>query len=408
MRYSQLLLAFALAIASTLPPAEAHKTDDPWTTEFGNLPDLAFSGFTTFAHLPGRKCLDHPDSALDIAVLGVPFDSAVSFRPGARFGPYGLRSGSRRQRHERAWGQPLQINPYDSGLDVIDCGDIPVTPFDPATAIRQINAAYRSMLARPVLNSAKMDDLGMQRGLDGEFHPRVVALGGDHTIVLPILDALHSVYGPVSVLHFDAHIDTWNPKRYSGSVSLQSELNHGTFFWHAYENGFIKGNSSIHAGIRTRFSGPEDLDDDITAGFDLIHTFDIDDHGVDWIADKIKARIGSNPVVISLDVDVMDPSYVPATGTPESGGWTSRELRRIIHSLVGLNIVGVDVVELAPAYDTNAEISAIAAADMIFDFMSLLALGVDRKGGSGSASEIDSGRGGETEQEVLGRTVDEL
>ena len=131
------------------------------------------------------------------------------------------------------------------------------------------------------------------------------------------------------MIHFDAHIDTWNPDRYSGSVSDQSKINHGTFFWHAYKSGYIKPNASIHAGIRTRFSvsrlgastaspliavqGPEDLDDDVTAGFSLIHTFDIDDYGVDWIASKIKARVGTDPVVISLDVDVLDPSYVPAS-----------------------------------------------------------------------------------------------
>ncbi|WVQ73109.1 agmatinase [Cryptococcus sp. DSM 104548] len=350
---------------------------DPWNEQFANTPDLSFSGVTSFAHLPHQKCLDNKNAAFDVALLGVPFDSAVSFRPGARFGPYALRSGSRRQRPERGYSSRLEVNPYTHGLYMLDCGDVPVTPFDPATAIKQINSAYRSMLHHPVISEERMEELNMKKGLDGKFHPRIVALGGDHTIVLPILDAVHEVYGPVSVIHFDAHIDTWNPHRYLGSVSLQADLNHGTFFWHAYEQGFIKPNASIHAGIRTRFSGPEDLEDDITAGFDLIHTFDIDDHGVDWISEKIKARIGDGPVVISLDVDVMDPSYVPATGTPESGGWTSRELRRILHSLVGLNIVAFDVVELSPAYDTNAEISAIAAADMVYDFLSILALGVD-------------------------------
>jgi agmatinase len=160
-----------------------------------------------------------------------------------------------------------------------------------------------------------MKELNYAKGLDGEYHPRIVSLGGDHTIVLPILDAVSEVYGPVSVIHFDAHIDTWNPNRYVGTVSAQSKINHGTFFWEAYEQGFIKPNSSIHAGIRTRFSGPEDLDDDITAGFDLITTWDLDDHGVEWIAEKIKARIGDGPVVVSLDVDVMDPAFLPASGS---------------------------------------------------------------------------------------------
>lgn len=274
----------------------------------------------------------------------------------------------------------LEINPFDNGLSLLDCDDVPVTPFDGSVAIKQVKAAYRSALRHPVVSEQRMKELNYQKGLDGKYHPRIIALGGDHTIVLPILDAVSEVYGPVSVIHFDAHIDTWNPNRYGGSVSVQSKINHGTFFWEAYEQGYIKPNASIHAGIRTRFSGPEDLDDDITAGFDLITTWDLDEHGVEWIAEKIKARIGNGPVVVSLDVDVMDPAFLPASechcwyivkqradakaGTPESGGWSSRELRRVLHTLVGLNIVAMDIVELSPAYDTNGEISAIAAADM--------------------------------------------
>ena len=137
----------------------------------------------------------------------------------------------------------------------VDCDDVPVSPFDPSVAISQIRAAYLSMLHHPVMSPDAMSRAGMIRGLDGELHPRIVSLGGDHTIVLPVLEALHEVYGPVSVIHFDAHIDTWNPERYAGSgVSAQSKINHGTFFWHAYEGGFIRPNSSIHAGIRTRFT----------------------------------------------------------------------------------------------------------------------------------------------------------
>jgi agmatinase len=131
--------------------------------------------------------------------------------------------------------------------------------------------------------------------------------------VLPILQAVHEVYGPVSVIHFDAHLDTWNPDTYKNYVSESSKINHGTFFWEAYKQGYLMENASIHAGIRTRLSDRSDLEDDITAGFDLISTADIDDYGTGWIGDKIKARVGRGPVVISLDVDVMDPAFCPGS-----------------------------------------------------------------------------------------------
>ncbi|KAI5453497.1 hypothetical protein NCC49_005972 [Naganishia albida] len=367
-------LVALLASLAALPATVA----DAWADSYGGFPDPAFAGVATFAHLDHQRCLDNPELPLDLAIIGVPYDSAVTFRPGARFGPYGLRSGSRRQATARGYSQTLGINPYDGRLSVLDCGDVPVIPNDPAIAIDQVRAAYSSLLSRKVVSPERMKDLGYAKGLDGEYHPRMVTLGGDHTIVLPILQSLSEVYGPVSVIHFDAHIDTWNPNRYR-TLSGQNKIGHGTFFWHAYEAGYIKPNSSIHAGIRTRYTGPSDLDDDVTAGFQLIHAFDIDDLGVPEVVRRIKQRIGNSPVVISLDVDVMDPSTAPATGTPESGGWTSRELRRIIQSLQGLNVVAFDIVELSPAYDTNAEISAIAAADCAYDFLCLYALGTDAK-----------------------------
>ncbi|KAG7566930.1 hypothetical protein FFLO_01309 [Filobasidium floriforme] len=357
--------------------AEEIANKDAWFSKYGKTGDLSFTGVTSFAHLPHVRCLDEPGQELDVAIIGMPFDSAVSFRPGARFGPFGIRSGSRRQTKIRGYSSVTGINPYQSGYSVIDCGDVPISPFDPSIAIPQVADAYASLLSRKVPNATAFEGLGFAKGLDGELHPRVISLGGDHTIVLPILESLHSVYGPISVIHFDAHIDTWNPKRYMGSLSPQADINHGTFFWHAYEKGFIKPGANIHAGIRTRFSGPEDLQDDVTAGFDLIHTYDLDDMGLEGITRKIKSRVGNGPVYISLDIDVADPSAAPATGTPESGGWSSRELRRIVQSMKGLNIVGMDIVEVAPAYDTNAELTSILAADLVYDFLNVLAGGVD-------------------------------
>ncbi|CDZ98153.1 arginase deacetylase [Phaffia rhodozyma] len=382
---------------------------NPWLEKFGSAGDLSFTGVPSFAHLPHIRCLEEASTDFDVAVFGLPFDSAVSFRPGARFGPFGIRSGSRRQLPARGWNVALGTNPYQSGAKILDCGDAPITPYDPALAIEQIEAAYTSLLHHPT-HSTYFPQLGEK---SKKTHPRIVSLGGDHTIVLPILRSLHSVWGPITVIHFDAHIDTWNPVRYPGSLTAQSQINHGTFFWKAYEEGLLRGNSSIHAGVRTRLTSLADYEDDLTAGFELIHTFDIDRFGVDHIIKTIRDRVGTtNPVYLSFDIDVIDPSMAPATGTPESGGWTTREIRRIIHGLKGLNFVGFDLVEVSPAYDTNAELTNIAAADLIFDFLSIMTLGQEEldlaRQGHGqvlaSEQELEEGQGVvdfETEQYKL-------
>jgi len=206
--------------------------------------------------------------------------------------------------------------------------------------------------------------------VDDAEHPRIISLGGDHTIVLPILRSLKKIYGPISVIHFDAHLDTWRPEgRYPFQSTEQSRVTHGTFFYLAWEEGLLS-NHSIHAGIRCKFRAAEDLDNDRTVGFQLISTDDIDDLGIPEIIRRIKHRVGNTPVYLSLDIDVIDPGLAPATGTPEAGGWTTRELKRIIRGLVGLNFVGADIVEVAPAYD-NAEITGIAAADFVHEILSL-------------------------------------
>jgi len=190
--------------------------------------------------------------------------------------------------------------------------------------------------------------------------------------MLPILRSLKSVYGPISVIHFDSHLDSVNPtKGYSGVVSEQSKFTHGTFFWHAAQEGCI-ANSSVHAGLRTKLFGLGDYENDQEVGFSIIHARDIDDIGVQGIIDKIVAAVGDKMAYISVDIDVLDPGAAPATGAPEAGGWSTREFKRILEGLQDLNIVGADVVEVAPDYDTNAEITSIAAADMIIDIISAM------------------------------------
>jgi len=340
-----------------------------WTKKYGKQIDQTFSGPLSFSHLYYTRCLDDVNHAspFDIAILGMPFDTAVTYRPGARFGPFAIRSGSRRQRELRGYSLSWDMDPFALGTRIIDCGDVPVNPFDNALAVDQMEVAYSTLLHRPVVNeSASLQSLS----LDGKAHPRIVTLGGDHTIVLPILRALYKVYGPVSVIHFDAHLDTW--AIYPGATTEQSRVTHGTFFFLAAEEKLMT-NTSIHAGIRCKMNGPADLENDNAVGFQLISTDDIDDLGIPEIVRRIRARVGDSPVYLSLDIDVVDPGLAPATGTPEAGGWTTREVKRIIRGLAGLNFVGADVVEVAPAYD-HADITGIAAADIVHDFLSMMQL----------------------------------
>ncbi|KIJ38429.1 hypothetical protein M422DRAFT_231163 [Sphaerobolus stellatus SS14] len=351
--------------------APLNVAEEPWTSKYGPQIDLSFTGPLSFSHIPYTKCLDDASKQFNIAILGLPFDTAVSYRPGARFGPYAIRSGSRRQRELRGWTMAWASNPYAQGSTIIDCGDVPVSPFDNALAIDQMETAYTTLLQRPV--AVRGEDSTYPPApvaKDGKEHPRIISLGGDHTIVLPILRSLHKVYGPITVIHFDAHLDTWSPLGYPGADTIQAQSNHGTFFWVARQEGLI-ANNSVHGGIRTKMTGIEDLQNDEVIGFEVISTDDIDDFGIAYIIKKIRSRVGNSPVYLSLDIDVLDPGLAPATGTPEAGGWTMREMKRIIRGLAGLNFVGADVVEVAPAYD-HAEITGIAAADIIHEFLSMM------------------------------------
>lgn len=253
--------------------------------------DSIFSGLGTFGHLPFGACLSPitgllpegseeiaPGDKFDIAIIGMPFDTAVSFRPGARFGPSGIRHNSKRMSKFRGYNVPLGVNIYESEQKILDCGDIPVTAFDNNLAIKQMQKGYSTLLNRQVkttstkskgnwLNGEKVQDKAKYTK-SGRLHPKLVTLGGDHTLVLPVLRSLHSVYGPVSVIHFDSHLDSWDPGFYGGDeASKSSTINHGTFFWHAANEGLIRNGSSVHAGIRTRLAHPSDYDTDRKVGF---------------------------------------------------------------------------------------------------------------------------------------------
>ncbi|KAI0053433.1 Arginase/deacetylase [Auriscalpium vulgare] len=349
------------------PPAPGSET---WLEKYGPQADLVYTGPLSFSHLEYARCLEDEAAAFDIAVLGMPFDTAVTYRPGTRFGPTGIRVGSRRQHGARAYTLSWGMNPYEQGTKIIDCGDVPVNPFDNALALEQMEVAYSTLLRRDVARNGSEALTGDMRAFafDKKEHPKIVTLGGDHTIVLPILRALHKVYGPISVIHFDAHLDTWSPGAISPSA--QARITHGSFFFIANEEGLV-ANNSVHAGIRCKMIGPADISNDESVGFKVISTDDLDDIGIPEVIRRIRKRIGDSPVYLSLDIDVVDPGLAPATGTPEAGGWTTREVKRIIRGLAGLNFVGADIVEVAPAYD-HADITSIAAADLVHDFLSMM------------------------------------
>jgi agmatinase len=295
-----------------------------------------YGGPATFARLPR---LDEVERA-DVAIVGVPFDSGVSYRPGARFGPGHIRASSKLL---RTYNAVQDIEPF-AVQQVADAGDIACNPFDITEAVRQIDEGARALV-----------DTGA----------KLMTIGGDHTIALPLLRVMHEVHGPIAVVHFDAHLDTWDT--YFGAP-----VTHGTPFRRASEEGLIDKTGSMHVGIRGPLYSSEDLTDDQVLGFQVIGAHDMDDLGWRGAVERIKARVGNRPTYVSLDIDVLDPSFAPGTGTPEAGGLTSRELLNILRAFADLNLVGADIVEVAPAYD-HAEITGIAASHAAYELISAMA-----------------------------------
>jgi agmatinase len=241
--------------------------------------------------------------------------------------------------------------------------------YDNTWALHQIEEGHNSILTRAPATDARKKGPAKH----GKTLPRVITLGGDHTITLPLLRSVNRAYGPISVIHFDSHLDTWKPKVFGGSPSKVASINHGTYFYHASQEGLLANDSNIHAGIRTTLSGPSDYENDGYCGFEIVEAREIDTIGMEGIIKKIHDRVGTTkPVYLSIDIDTLDPAFAPATGTPETGGWSTRELRTILRGLEGINLVAADIVEVAPAYDTNAEHTTMAAADALYEVMSLM------------------------------------
>ena len=317
--------------------AEQHaRYEDGVVGQVDGLKVPRYAGLTTFARLPRLEDVDD----YDVAVVGVPWDSGVTYRPGARFGPSAIRQASRLL---RPYNPALDAQPFRDA-QVVDAGDVAANPFDIPRAIdetREGLAALMTPAGRPVLS-----------------------LGGDHTMALPALQAMHSVHGPLALVHFDAHLDTWN-------TYFDAPYTHGTPFRRASEQGLIVKGNSAHVGIRGSLYDRQDLLDDEELGFTIVHCRDIDRIGVDGIVERVVERVGDHPVYVSIDIDVLDPAFAPATGTPEAGGMTSRELLGVLRAMRELRLVGADIVEVSPVYD-HAEVTAVAAANIAYELVTIM------------------------------------
>ena len=279
---------------------------------------------------------------VDVAVVGVPTDDAVSFRSGARFGPEAIRSAS------------VLLRPYNPQLDVdvierlsmVDYGDAPTVPGYVVESLERVEAALRPIHEAGVI-------------------PMV--LGGDHSIVLAELRAAAAVHGPLALVHLDAHADVWD--QYYGV-----KVFHGTVFRRAAEEGLIDPSRSIQAGMRGTLYGRGDVEEPGRLGFDALSTDELRALGPEAYGDRVRARVGDAPVYLSFDVDFVDPAFAPGTGTPEVGGPTSAEAMAFVRALTGLDIRGMDCVEVSPPYDP-AGITAWLAASACHELLSVVAAG---------------------------------
>jgi agmatinase len=297
-----------------------------------------FSGIRTFMRLPHITDL----AGVDFAVVGVPFDTGGTFRVGARFGTGGIRS------------QSMLLRPYNPELGVsifdicsgVDYGDLAVIPGYLPESHRQITQGAAQVYA-------------------SEATP--IFLGGDHSVSLPLLRATAQQFGPVVLIHFDSHSDLWHG--YFGGKDT-----HGTPFRRAYEEGLLDTARSSQVGLRGSVYGKDDVQMTCDLGFQLISGVELHEIGVPETIRRFRERVGSGPAYLTFDIDFVDPAYAPATGTPEVGGFTSAQCLQLVRGLVGLNIVGFDMVEVMPPYDSPGGITSLLAANLVYEFISLIAL----------------------------------
>jgi agmatinase len=296
-----------------------------------------FGQIATFMLLPAAESV----ADLDVALLGIPYDGGTSYRSGARFGPRAVREQSSLI---RPWHPVLKVHPFEK-LRVADCGDVDVVPISIERTYEQVERRLDAVLAAGVTP---------------------LCVGGDHSVSLPILRAIARRHGPVGVVHFDAHPDTWD--EYFGSKYF-----HGTPFRRAVEEGAIDPRRMIQVGIRGPLYGPEDFAFQDAHGMEVIRVESVKEMGVPWVVERL-ARLRGGPVYVSFDIDAVDPAYAPATGTPEVGGLTSYEALALLRGLSGMQLVGADVVEVSPPYDGPGQITSLLAANVMFELVTLFAL----------------------------------
>jgi agmatinase len=298
-----------------------------------------YTGVRTFARCPHVRAVE----GVDVAAVGVPFDTATSFRPGARFGPEAIRSASALL---RPWHPVLEVDVF-SGRSVVDHGDLDVTPGNAERTAEQVSAGLEPLLAAGVVP---------------------IVLGGDHSIALGELRAHAAAAGaPVGVVLLDAHADTWD--QYYGERYF-----HGTVFRRAAEEGVVAPERSVLAGMRGPLYSGDDLAAARELGYDVVPDSELRSLGPDGFSARVRARVGEAPAVLGFDVDVVDPAFAPGTGTPEIGGLTSAAALAFVRSLAGMRFRGFDVVEVAPAYDGPGQPTAFLAAGVAWEFLALSAL----------------------------------
>lgn len=296
-----------------------------------------FSGIRTFMRLPHIRTME----GIDFAIIGVPFDTGASYRVGARFGPEAIRSASVLLRHHN---QVLDVSifEYCSGVDY---GDLPVNPGYIEDSYEQIAESLFAVVDREIIP---------------------ILLGGDHSITLAELRAVAKKHGPIALLQFDSHTDT-------GDKRFGRKYGHGTPFRRAIEEKLLLASHSIQVGMRGSIYQKDSLTAAESLGFEVVTSTEAYEIGIDKLVHRIRERVGDANVFVTFDIDFVDPAYAPGTGTPEVGGFTSREALQLIRGLKGLNLVGFDIVEVLPQYDRE-QITAILAANIVYEFISLIAL----------------------------------